>query len=423
MTSPPFLAPEDASEPPHPEMDGAGSRGDAADRTAADGPARTQADPAATALALAAAQERYQQLFESAPVGYVVLDRSGTVLQANQAAGALLGLASQQLEGQSFGHWLNPRHHSDLAALLGQLDRRQAGPSVTAELQLQRADGQACFAQVQLVVSASPESVPGAAPHLLMALTDITALKRAQSELLRLNQTLEVRIEQRTADVLGMAGEMERFTQSVAHDLSGPLRHIQSFAGRLERSDLSEQDRRAVSTILTAAGRMNTLIDALDQVALACNSQLNITPIDLDRVLDAALKGSGGARMLEVQRTDLPHVLCDIQSMQTVLSQLLDNVLKATAHTGQPRLEVRAEREGGEVIVHLHDNGMGFNPNYRDRIFEVFRKLHPDREFPGEGVGLAVARRLMLRQGGRIWADSAGAGAGACFSLALPAAP
>lgn len=379
---------------------------------------------AAATRALAAAQGRYQQLFEAAPVGYLVLDHSGTIAQANQAAGELLGLASEQLEGQSFGHWVHPRHHDQLASLLSGLERRPARPSVTAELQLQRADGQTCSAQAHLVVSGpGTEDLDGSAPQLLVALSDITALKRAQSELVQLNRTLGERIEQRTADVVSMASEMERFTQSVAHDLSGPLRHIQSFAARLERSDLSDQDRRAVGTIITAAGRMNTLIDALDQVALACNSQLNITPIDLDRVLDAALKGSGGARVLDVQRTDLPHVLCDVQSMQTVIGQLLDNALKATAQIAQPRLEVRAERQGGEVIVHLCDNGMGFNPNYRDRIFEVFRKLHPDREFPGEGVGLAVVRRLMLRQGGRIWADSAGAGAGACFSLALPAAP
>lgn len=418
-TEPPSTA---AADTPVPPSTPAGHAPD----SAVPGAAASTNDLAATTRALAEAQGRYQQLFESAPVGYVVLDRSGTLLQANQAAGELLGLASQQLEGQSFGHWLHPRHHAYLASLLEQLDRRQAGPSVTAELQLQRADGQACFAQAQLVVSGPSWSAVGTVdpePHLLMALTDITALKRAQAELQRLNQTLEARIEQRTADVLGMAGEMQRFTQSVAHDLSGPLRHIQSFAGRLERSDLSEADRRAVGTITAAAARMGSLIDALDQVALACNSQLNLTSIDLDRVLDAALKGSGAAQVLEVQRGDLPRVLCDIQSMQTVLGQLLDNVLKATAHTPQPRLQVRAERQGGEVIIHLCDNGMGFSSNYREHIFEVFRKLHPDRDFAGEGVGLAVVRRLMLRQGGRIWADSAGTGQGACFSLALPAAP
>ncbi|WP_261664597.1 sensor histidine kinase [Deinococcus sp. Marseille-Q6407] len=373
-----------------------------------------------TASALAAARDSYRQLFENAPVGYVVLCRSGVIRQANQAAGAMLGLASQQLEGQSFYHWLHPCSHP----ALDDLDQRRTRPSVTVDLQLQRADGQTCSAQAQLVATEDLDTASEQdEPRLLMALTDITALKRAQGELLRLNQTLEERIEQRTADVVGMAGEMERFTQSVAHDLSGPLRHIQSFAGRLERSDLSEADRRAVSTILASAGRMNTLIDALDQVALACNSQLSLMPIDLDRVLDAALKSSGAAQRMTICRSDLPQVLCDIQSMQTVLAQLLDNAAKATAGSAEPSLDISAERRGNEVIIHLRDNGMGFNANYRAHIFEVFRKLHPDRDFPGEGVGLSVVRRLMLRQGGRVWADSAGAGEGACFSLALPAAP
>ena len=147
---------------------------------------------------------------------------------------------------------------------------------------------------------------------------------RAQADLQRLNQTLEERIEQRTADVLGMAGEMERFTQSVAHDLAGPLRHILSFAARLERGELGEAEQRAVGTIISSAQRMNTLIDALDQVALACNSHLNLMPIDLDRVLDAALRGLGPeGHSLTVKRDDLPSVLCDVQSMQTVLGHLL----------------------------------------------------------------------------------------------------
>lgn len=388
-----------------------------ADRTAADpatvlGPQGWPGDSAS-----------YQLLFEDAPVGYMVLNRSGQIMRANHAAGAMLGLASGQLEGQQLTHWLHWQQHGQLEALLGTLEGRLLQGGKSAEFKLLRADGQSCYAQVELVVSHNVQEAGPGGSQLLMALSDITALKKAQRDLVHLNQTLESRIEQRTADALSMASEMERFMQSVAHDLATPLRHILSFAGRLETADLNEQSRRSVATIVASARRMETLISALDQLALACNSQLSLTAIDLDRVLDAALKESGNAPGLTLHREDLPRVICDTQSMQTVLRQLLENAFKATDGRPHPTLRIWAEQVGAEIVIYLRDNGRGFNPNYRESMFEVFRKLHPERDFPGEGVGLAVVRRLMLRQGGRIWAESAGQDQGASFTLVLPAAP
>lgn len=252
-----------------------------------------------------------------------------------------------------------------------------------------------------------------------------------QSGIAKLNRNpkigpgLEERVAALTAQLKAANKELENFSYSVSHDLRAPLRAINGFATLLwedHREQLDEEAQRKLSIICGEAERMGMLID--DLLAFARLGRKTIEPVALDmaelvqNTFDQLNHASENGK-LEFRVGRLPAATADRALLAQVWSNLLSNAVKFSSRREVPLVEIGGTVEETENIYFVRDNGAGFNPRYRDKLFGVFQRLHDETEFPGTGVGLALVHRIVSRHGGRVWADSE-PGCGATFHFSLP---
>lgn len=264
--------------------------------------------------------------------------------------------------------------------------------------------------------------------HVVAVFDDITDRRQAQLALEAYNNQLEAQVAARTAALVDANKELQAFTYAASHDLKAPLRGINGFANLLERNyrDRLEGDgARYLEHICRSAARMTNLID--DLLAYAHLEQQTRELRDVD--LAEAVHGVIAERSEEIHqrgvlvRVEMPpaKVRADPHGLAQVLRNLVDNALKYSAKVASPEVEIGGEDRGGTYLMWVRDNGVGFDMSYHDRIFEIFRRLHTEQDFPGTGVGLALVRKAVDRMGGRVWAESA-PGQGATFYLELRSA-
>lgn len=255
------------------------------------------------------------------------------------------------------------------------------------------------------------------------------ALRESEARLQTLNQQLERRVADRTAQLEQANKELEAFSYSVSHDLRAPLRHIDGFAAMLtshSTAALDEKGRRYVSVISEAARRMGRLIDDLLSFSRHGRAELQFAPIRLNFLVEEVrqqLLGETVGRHITWRIDTLPEVSGDLAMLRQVFANLLGNAIKYTRHRSEAVIEIgTAPADPGFIAVFVRDNGAGFNPKYVERLFGVFQRLHSESEFEGTGVGLANVRRIVQRHGGRTWAEGK-VNAGATFYFSLPIRP
>jgi PAS domain S-box-containing protein len=267
-------------------------------------------------------------------------------------------------------------------------------------------------------------SVPHANGLMYGAARDVTESRHAEAEIKRLNEGLQVRATQ----IEAVNKELEAFSYSVSHDLRAPLRHIQGYVGMLEREmegQLSEKAKRYLDTITKAAREMGQLIDELLLFSRMGRAEICEIELDLNAMVSAVRAGLEVAtkdRSIEWRIGSLPSVRGDRGMLKQVFTNLLDNAIKYTRPRAPAIIEVGCTgEEGDRAILYVRDNGVGFDLKYADKLFGVFQRLHRADEFEGTGVGLANVHRIVLRHGGRAWADAKLDG-GATFYFTLPRA-
>jgi PAS domain S-box-containing protein len=221
--------------------------------------------------------------------------------------------------------------------------------------------------------------------------------------------------------------ELEAFSYSVSHDLRAPLRHIDGFAGLLSKSagpSLNDTGKRYLSTISGAAKQMGRLIDDLLAFSRTGRTEIKRSGVDQDALVAAVIRDGrfGSAeKPIEWVIAPLPQVDADPAMLRQVWSNLLENAVKYSGKSEHPVVEIGPEpgENAAEVAFFVRDNGVGFDMQYVDKLFGVFQRLHAATDFEGTGIGLANVRRIVMRHGGRVWAEGA-VGSGATFHFALP---
>jgi signal transduction histidine kinase len=239
-----------------------------------------------------------------------------------------------------------------------------------------------------------------------------------------LNGALERRVEERTAELEMANRELESFSYSVVHDLRAPLRGIGGFAEVLlgEYKDaLSVDALDCLREIHDNARKMATLIDALTSLSRITRGELRRANVDLSGLVRVV------ADQIAAREARPPPVLvlgenlradADPSLVRTLFEILLGNAWKFTSKKAAPRIEFGMTEVEGERVLFVRDNGDGFDMSHRDKLFTPFGRLHTVQEFPGVGIGLATAQRIIQRHGGRIWADGqVGEGAAMHFTL------
>ena len=253
---------------------------------------------------------------------------------------------------------------------------------------------------------------------------NITERKQQEKKIGQLNADLHQR-----ATLLEVTNkELESFSYSVSHDLRAPLRHIDGFASLLQKSSadrLDDQGRRHLATISASARQMGRLIDDLLSFSRMGRALLQPREVaDHDALVATVIREGRWERPIIWSVAALPPVRADQAMLQQVWTNLLDNAVKYSGKVATPRIEVgsHADPATGELVFFVRDNGAGFDMRYADKLFGVFQRLHGPAEFEGTGIGLANVRRIILRHGGRTWAEGA-VGRGATFYFSLPAIP
>ncbi|ADO70960.1 ATP-binding protein [Stigmatella aurantiaca] len=258
---------------------------------------------------------------------------------------------------------------------------------------------------------------------------EISRMRMANAaEVLRLNQDLERRVRERTAQLEESNRELESFSYSVSHDLRAPLRHILGFAGLLEKSSRGKLDEKSQShlrVIAEAAQKGGQLVDDLLAFSRLGRAEVKKRPVELRKLVEevrAELVTEAEGRKVSWHVAPLPQVQADPSLLRLVLKNLLSNALKYTRPRAEAAIDVSTRQNDGAVEVCIKDNGVGFEMQYVGKLFGVFQRLHTPEQFEGTGIGLANVRRIILRHGGRVWAEGA-VGEGAAFHFTLPQPP
>jgi len=363
--------------------------------------------------------EKYSDLYDFAPVGYVTVDARGKIRQANLGMAGLLGTPRSLLTGQGLGSFLAGGERRTFDAFVAKAFRGEGKDACDVSLVVQG---------VGTVFLRLEGEVSRRSGECLVAVLDVTARRKAEGEALALAAQLDQRVKERTADLEASNRELEAFSYSVSHDLRAPLRAIDGYATLLAEhcgGGLDAEGMRLLETIERNARKMGCLIDDLLQFSRTGRSELRKRDVDMDAVvanlldelIPAAERGKVDVRLLP-----LPPAFGDPALIRVVLQNLVSNALKFSARQERPVVEIGScpTRDGPEYFV--RDNGVGFDPKYVGKLFGVFQRLHSMSEFGGTGIGLALSRRIVERHGGKIRAEGE-TGRGATFSFTLGPAP
>ncbi|MBL9126006.1 MAG: PAS domain S-box protein, partial [Verrucomicrobiales bacterium] len=257
-------------------------------------------------------------------------------------------------------------------------------------------------------------------------LVEVTSIRDAAGKpVSRVAYAVDISDRKRAEELLRQRNEeLMRFIYTVSHDLKSPLVTIRTFLGYLER-DMQSRDAARVETdlgyIRKAAEKMSDLLDEILELSRVGRKVNPPEDVPLQAVVGDALDlvaGPLASGKIEVRVTDEPLVLTgDRRRLLELFQNLIDNAVKFMGDQPAPRVEIGAEKLGDAWVLFVRDNGIGIDPRHQDRLFGLFEKLHPG--FPGNGVGLAIVKRIVEVHGGRIWVESQGPGCGTTFRFTL----
>ena len=234
---------------------------------------------------------------------------------------------------------------------------------------------------------------------------DITARKKAEEEFVQLNKNLEELVVERTSD-------LESFTYSVAHDLRAPLRGIEGFSGILEEDygkTLDDEGKKVIRHIRDNVQHMDKLMEGLLEFSRMGRSEVLRTSFDMRGVVEECYQNLTTAETRDNIRFSIDSlclVHADRSMMIHIWSNLLSNAIKFSGLREVPEIHISVAFDKDEAVFSIHDNGVGFDMRYKEKLFAVFQRLHTTREFSGTGVGLAIVYRFIQRHNGKIWAES-----------------
>ena len=358
---------------------------------------------------LRGAETPYRSFVEQMEEGAVSMAFDGTILYANQRFAKMVGKPLEAVLGTAFQNYVTAPECVDALLVNARTGSSRGEVNILSD------------SIGKIPVFASLHLLKEDVADFCMVVTDLTEIVTARL----LVDELEVRVNQRTAELLATNLELQGFTYSVSHDMRTPLRAMVSNAHIVmedEGENLSPTGCQQLQNISTAALKMSQLVDDLLQYARLGGCALTIERTDLGKLAhnvatDVAHQHPGCDLELSIE----PNIWaeCDMRFMGMAIQNLIDNACKYRKVGGAARVTIGKQDEATETVFFVQDEGIGFDMNYVHKLFMPFERLHRDSEYIGTGIGLANVKRAIERHGGRVWAEGQ-AGVGAKFSFTLP---
>ncbi|HEV3122578.1 MAG TPA: ATP-binding protein [Isosphaeraceae bacterium] len=361
-------------------------------------------------------KNRYSDLYQNAPAMYFSLDMQGNMIECNNTLVTTLGYPREELVGQPYTVLLTESRKARFPSRFAEFLRTG---HVEVESRWKTADGRMIDVWVTATAVRGPD---GEIAYSRSVAQDITARRALEAELKEKNSRLA-----RTIDELSRKNkELDEFTYVVSHDLQEPVRTLIAFSDFLLNDcgqQLDATGKEYVGHLVEAARRMRALISDLLTLSRAGKATADFLPVNMGDVLArvksdlAELIRSKGAEVCT--GGTLPLVWGDCDRIAQLLANLVSNGLKYNEAT-PPRVEIAAvpSETGGWATFAIRDNGIGIEPEYHKKIFQIFRRLHPREQYEGTGAGLAICQKIVQAHGGRIWVESQ-LGQGATFFITL----
>ncbi len=372
---------------------------------------------------LSQSETRKVSILESSLDAVITIDAEGKVLEWNPAAERTFGYSAKEAVGQELAKLIIPPQYRDKHRQgMKHYFETGEGAILGKQVEMQGLHKDGSEFQIEL----------GIVPIVLQDTTlftgfarDITERKRAQQEINQLTEDLEQRVEERTHQLEAVNKELEAFSYSVSHDLRAPLRSMDGFSKALlvHYSDkLDEQGKQYLNWIREGSQEMARLIDDLLKLSRVTRSELNFKQVSLSnlaREIMAEYQKQQPDRKADIDIQDNQIVEGDEPLLRIMMQNFLDNAWKFTSKNEITKIEFGATEKDGQNVFYIRDNGAGFDMRYVNKLFTPFQRLHKGEDFPGTGIGLATIKRIILRHGGKVWAEGE-EGKGATFYFTIP---
>jgi PAS domain S-box-containing protein len=351
-----------------------------------------------------------------------LLSPEGYIVSWNEGAERLKGYKASEIIGKHFSKFYSAE---DAAKPERELQTARVKGSCEDEGWRIRKDGTRFWANVIITTIKDDE---GNFTGFSKVTRDLTERKKMEEDLKKANEDLELKVKERTKELEESNSELQQFAFIASHDLQEPLRMVSTYlqyVSKRTQDKLDEEDKKYIGFAVKGALRMKLLIEDILAFAQIGRVDSKAHPIGVTSVVHdvkknlEALIAENGAKIII---GDLPAVRADTLQIVQLFQNLIGNAIKYRSEK-PPEIFISAEDQGKYWCFSVKDNGIGISPEYKERIFVVFQRLHSDREkFPGTGIGLAICKKIVERHGGRIWVESQ-LGEGSTFSFTFPKMP